>query len=378
MLGIPEVGRMTFIQITFNQQVLIELMRAVFTALFTFAVLFVIGTLTVAMWDRRKKYQEIDIEMYNQFQERQGEFYEVTKLWRAYYDKVYKDNKDEIDKDREEELLQRASAAESKVEIIINTLITDRVLCEKDPPTLGLYRQGYQQLRESIADPRKYPPKFGNYKDARYQFFEDLASRVAHIITERKRPEASWLRLHEIRSKRSEDARAHRRQVLGVRSRCWRRAVRKFVVRRYFEDILDGGNVELVDHIFDDVCALHDRDLSQELRGTNDVKEFVEKIHSAFSDIDHTIDKQVAKEHRDKASVSTRFTMRGTHKDGYQNSPPTGEKEVTMTGESDWHFAEDKSGDYKIKECWFYYDPPGLIKQLGVVGESEGQSSGKA
>ena len=109
---------MTFFLMSFGQQLLIELIRAVITALFTFAVLFVIGTLTVAMWDRRKKYQEIDVELYNQFQERQGEFYEVTKLWRAYYKKVYEGN-DEKDKDREEELLQRASPAESKVEIII-------------------------------------------------------------------------------------------------------------------------------------------------------------------------------------------------------------------------------------------------------------------
>ena len=221
---------MTFFQITFHQQLLIELIRAAITALFTFAVLFVIGTLTVAMWDRRKKYQEIDIEMYNQFQERQGEFYEVTKLWRTYYKRVYEENdekdKDREDKDREEELLQRASAAESKVDIIIKRLVTERLLCEKDLLTLGLYRQGYQQLRESIEEPRKKPPEFGSYKDPRYQLFEDLASEVAYIITERKRPESLWL--HEIKSKSSEAVRADRSEVLRVRGRHWKEEVRIF------------------------------------------------------------------------------------------------------------------------------------------------------
>ena len=366
---------MTFFLISFGQQLLIELIRAVITALFTFAVLFVIGTLTVAMWDRRKKYQEIDIELYNQFQERQGEFYEVTKLWRAYYKKVYEGN-DEKDKDREEELLQRASAAESKVEIIINRLVTDRMLYEKDPLTLGLYRQGYQQLRESIAEPLNHPPKFGNYKDARYQFFEDLAPRVAHIITERKRPETSWLRLHEIRSKSSEDARDHRRQVLGVRSRHWRSEVRNFVVRRYFEEIVDGRYLKLVSDIFDRQCVLHGPDSFQEVRGREGVKRFVKEFYTAFSAIDHTIVDQVAQEQGNEASVSVRFTMRATHKEGYPDFPPTGE-EVTIKGRSNWRFANDEIEDYKIRECWLYYDPPGLIKQLGVVRESEGQSSGK-
>jgi len=213
---------MTFFQITFQEQLLIELIRAVITALFTFAVLFVIGTLTVAMWDRRKKYQEIDIEMYNQFQERQGEFYEVTKLWRTYYKRVYEEN-DKEDKEREQELLQRAAAAESKVDIIIKRLVTERSLCEKDLRRLGLYRQGYQQLRESIEEPRKKPPDFGSYKDPRYQLFENLASEVAYIITERKRPESLWL--HEIKSKSSEDVQADRSEVLGVRGRDWKEEV---------------------------------------------------------------------------------------------------------------------------------------------------------
>jgi len=39
---------MTFFLMSFGQQLLIELIRAVITALFAFAVLFVIGTLTAS------------------------------------------------------------------------------------------------------------------------------------------------------------------------------------------------------------------------------------------------------------------------------------------------------------------------------------------
>jgi hypothetical protein len=72
--------------------------------------------------------------------------------------------------------------------------------------------------------------------------------------------------------------------------------------------------------------------------------------------------------------VSAGFTMCATHQ-----GKSTREK-VTIAGISTWRFAEDdkdKEVDYKIKECWFYWDPRGLMKKRGDVPETQGQSSSK-
>ena len=139
----------------------------------------------------------------------------------------------------------------------------------------------------------------------------------------------------------------------------------KAIVRRYFEEILDGGNLDLVDEIFEPQYVLHDPSSPHEVRGVEGTKRFVGMFRSAFPDIAHSIEDQIAE--GDK--VVTRLRARATHTGDLMGIPPTG-KGVTIEGTSIWRIA-----DGKIGECWFNYDALGLMRQLGVVPKPEEQSA---
>jgi steroid delta-isomerase-like uncharacterized protein len=137
----------------------------------------------------------------------------------------------------------------------------------------------------------------------------------------------------------------------------------KAIVRCYFREILDGGNLDLVDEIFEPRYVLHDPGSPQEVRGLEGTKRYVGMFRSAFPDIAHTIEDQIAE--GDK--VVTRLRAHATHTGDLMGIPPTG-KEVTIDGISIWRIA-----DGKIEECWFNYDALGLMRQLGVVPKPEEQ-----
>jgi steroid delta-isomerase-like uncharacterized protein len=139
----------------------------------------------------------------------------------------------------------------------------------------------------------------------------------------------------------------------------------KAIVRRYFQEILDGGNLDLVDEIFEPQYVLHDPSSPHEVRGVEGTKRFVGMFRSAFPDIAHSIEDQIAE--GDK--VVTRLRARATHTGDLMGIPPTG-KGVTIEGTSIWRIA-----DGKIGECWFNYDALGLMRQLGVVPKPEEQSA---
>ena len=137
------------------------------------------------------------------------------------------------------------------------------------------------------------------------------------------------------------------------------------VVRRYFQEILDGGNLDLVDEIFDPQYVLHDPSSPQEVRGLEGSKQFVGMFRTAFPNIAHTIEDHIAE--GDK--VVTRLRAHATHEGELMGITPTG-KGVTIKGISIWRIA-----DGKIKECWFNYDALGLMQQLGAFREPEGRPS---
>jgi predicted ester cyclase len=80
-------------------------------------------------------------------------------------------------------------------------------------------------------------------------------------------------------------------------------------------------------------------------------------FYSAFPDLHHTIEDQIAE--GDK--VVNRVTLRGTHQGEFQGIPPTG-KEVAFAG-----ILIDRYEGGKIVESWSNLDTMGLMQQLGVI-----------
>jgi len=174
-----------------------------------------IGQRIIAYWDIRKKRQEFDIATAVQFQQLYGEFKEIGKLWR-----IIKKNKDPnlaLPEHTRWELLERATAAESKVEAILVKLATERHLCASDLKQLGLFRQAYQQLREAIRDDKRL--NFG-FHSPEYKLYNELASNVALLIssgehTKNLSSKAAQKNLQEIVRIRSKDFKEELDKVEG-------------------------------------------------------------------------------------------------------------------------------------------------------------------
>ncbi len=149
----------------------------------------------------------------------------------------------------------------------------------------------------------------------------------------------------------------------------------KTIVRRFFEEVWNRGNVAAVDqlvapnlvHHYDyptNVPVPADNPLSRE-----GIKQLIPQFRSAFPDLHFTVELQVA----EGDLVVTRVTARGTHQGEYRGLtfkgiPPTG-KQVT------WTMTDiSRIRDGKIVESWLNDDAVGRLQQVGAL-PTPGQAS---
>jgi predicted SnoaL-like aldol condensation-catalyzing enzyme len=134
----------------------------------------------------------------------------------------------------------------------------------------------------------------------------------------------------------------------------------KVIDRRYIDEVLNKGNVAVIDEIMAPNYVGHVPGMPPSDRDGD--KQLIGMFHAAFSDIHFAIEHQIAE--GDK--VVHHGTMHGRHTGEFMGIPPTG-KEVTMSGININHFV-----DGKVVESWGMLDMLGLMQQLGVVpgGES--------
>lgn len=101
----------------------------------------------------------------------------------------------------------------------------------------------------------------------------------------------------------------------------------KAIVRRYIEEVLNGGHFELIDELF-------------AARLQPQVKEIARNLHRAFPDMHETIHDMIAEDH----IVSARWTFRGTQNGQFMMVPPTG-KVVEFDGLSIYYIEDGKIAD---------------------------------
>ena len=127
----------------------------------------------------------------------------------------------------------------------------------------------------------------------------------------------------------------------------------KATFRRYVEEVVNQGNLELADVIFDRYLA-YQPDGSVLERGPEDVKRFLGEFHAAFPDFNAIIEDQIAEGDR----VMTRYRWRGTHGGEFRGIAPTGgEQEINGIG----IFRFSPGG--KVVESWDSYDQFSLMRQ---------------
>lgn len=130
----------------------------------------------------------------------------------------------------------------------------------------------------------------------------------------------------------------------------------KAITRRYFEEIWNQGNLDVIPELIAANHAHHDP-ASPEASGPDGMKQLVSMYRAAFPDTHFTLEDQIAEENK----VVTRWTASGTHQGELMGIGLTN-KTIAITG-IDIH----RIVNGKIEEHWSNWDALGLMQQLGVV-----------
>ncbi|MFQ5901607.1 MAG: ester cyclase [Thermodesulfobacteriota bacterium] len=139
----------------------------------------------------------------------------------------------------------------------------------------------------------------------------------------------------------------------------------KAIMRRWYEEVLNKGNLAVVDELIATDCVDHNP-LAPELpAGLEGVKQGFTMFRTAFPDVRVTVEDMIAE--GDK--VVSRLTLRGTHKGEFMGIAPAG-KQVTVASIDIVRIAGGK-----MVEHWDVIDELSMMQQLGVVpppGEPRG------
>ena len=132
----------------------------------------------------------------------------------------------------------------------------------------------------------------------------------------------------------------------------------KALVRRYFEETWDKGNLDLIEELFTTDFVRHGPTATEgEVRGLEGFESLVSMYRSALTDLRVSIEDQIAEGDR----VVTRWTARGTHRGELMGNAPTGNP-TSVRG-----ILVDRISGGKIEEEWADYDTLHLMQQIGAV-----------
>jgi steroid delta-isomerase-like uncharacterized protein len=130
------------------------------------------------------------------------------------------------------------------------------------------------------------------------------------------------------------------------------------LVRRFWEEIWNQGNLSTVDAIVSPDFTLEGPSFPDPLRGPNGLKGWVTTVRTAFPDVRFTVDEEVAE--GDK--IVNRWSARGTHLGPLMDIPPSG-KAILLRGMTLFTVVGNKvSVEYAVE------DMLGMLQQIGAVG----------
>jgi len=128
-------------------------------------------------------------------------------------------------------------------------------------------------------------------------------------------------------------------------------------IRHGIEEIFNRRNFAVADERFADDVVLHSPAQDEPVKGRENLKGFIRKIHTAFSDLHVTVEDLVAAGDR----VVTRCTTRGTHDGDYFGTPPTGHP-VTVSEVQIYRVV-----DGRIVELWLVFNVLGVLQQIRLI-----------
>lgn len=129
------------------------------------------------------------------------------------------------------------------------------------------------------------------------------------------------------------------------------------VVRRFLDEVVNGGRAELIGELWAQDMAWHGGSLG-DVRGIDAYQAmFSADASAAFAGMHLTIHEVISQDEK----VVVRFTNSGTHTGTFHGVPATG-RHAAWTGIGIYTVR-----DGKITEAWFAEDILGMLEQLGAV-----------
>lgn len=139
-------------------------------------------------------------------------------------------------------------------------------------------------------------------------------------------------------------------------------AENKSVVRRYFEQVIDGGKLDVLDEIASPDCIIHRPEAKQAIRGAAAFRQALGKILAVYSEFHTTIHDMIAEDDK----VVCRLTHEAVHATDWTSrigTHPVAGKPVSWQAIA--VFRLDRG---KIAEEWVCRDELGMLIQLGALG----------
>ncbi len=130
----------------------------------------------------------------------------------------------------------------------------------------------------------------------------------------------------------------------------------KALVRRWYEEVFNQGNLDVVDNYVADTIVDHSLPPGMP-PGAASTRQLIAMYRNAFPDLQITVEDQIS----EGDQVVNRIQVVGTHQGEFMGIAPTG-RQFTITG-IDWL----RIADGKFVEHWAQADMLGLLQQLGAI-----------
>jgi hypothetical protein len=140
----------------------------------------VLGGAAGFLWNKASRRRELDLGAVAAFRATYGEWFVAWKGWES----AHRAHPERVPDETRETLLASATSVEGRFEALTLKITTDRYLSDEEIDRLGRFRQGYQQLRESIRSDRPLPFRlqFDDDKVAAYATFKALSVDFATLL----------------------------------------------------------------------------------------------------------------------------------------------------------------------------------------------------
>ncbi len=131
----------------------------------------------------------------------------------------------------------------------------------------------------------------------------------------------------------------------------------KRIVRRFYDEVMSGGNVDVLAEVMDENFVDHGEALFDSPRSRENLRQGIVAAQGILPNLDVYLEDIIAEDDL----VGVRGTMRCTHGGTFLGVPGTGH-ELSWTG-----LAMFRIADGKIAERWFNSDSVSIVRQLGLT-----------